>query len=83
MSYQDHLRTCSDCQKRQAKPTIRVKGASSYRKERKLAELASVIRGVSYPTISYTGTKTKAASSISWVEKSQKLKELGRMIRGV
>ena len=78
MSYQDHLRTCPDCQKRQ-KPTIRVKGASSYRRERKLSELAAVISGVSYPSISYVSTKTKAASS-SYVEKSQKLKKLGRLI---
>ena len=83
MSYQDHLRTCPDCQKRQ-KPTIRVKGASAYRREIKLSELASLIKGISYPTIEYVGVKTscktKAASS---VEKYQKLKELARLIRGI
>jgi hypothetical protein len=50
----------------------------------KLAELASVIKGTSYSSISYPEsfrkTKTKAASSI---EKSQKLKELGRLVRGL
>jgi hypothetical protein len=48
-----------------------------------MSELASVIKGTSYTTISYPESfkkvKTKAASS---VEKSQKLKELGRLIRG-
>jgi hypothetical protein len=90
MSYQDHLATCSYCSKNNPqKPTVRIKAASSYRREKrreergeKLSELASVIRGVSYPSISYVGTiaKTKAASSL---EKSQKLKELGRLIRGL
>jgi hypothetical protein len=83
MSYIDHLKICSDCQKRQ-RPTVRIKGASAHRRERKLSELAALISGVSYPTISYasikTSCKTKAASSI---EKSQKLKELARLIRGL
>jgi hypothetical protein len=89
MSYQDHLRTCSDCQKRQ-RPTIRIKAASSYRRERKLSELAALITGASYPGILYAGenkekAKAKAASSyssVSWVEKSQKLKELGKLVKG-
>jgi hypothetical protein len=61
--------------------------------ERKLSEPASIIRGVSYPGISYVGvrktnsntrTKTKAASAMaSSVERQFKLKELGRMIRGI
>ena len=70
MSYQDHLRTCSYCDgnKDPNKVTIRIKSASSYRREKKLASLASIIKGVSYPEISYVGsftkTKTKAASSV-------------------
>ena len=51
--------------------------------------LRALISGVSYPGISYIGenkekakTTIKAASSISWIEKSQKLKELARLIRG-
>jgi hypothetical protein len=88
MSFEDHLKICSDCQKRQ-RPTIKVKGASAYRRERALSSLAALISGVSYPGILYAGEKTnltyskarinvKGASSI---EKSQKLKELGKMIK--
>jgi hypothetical protein len=84
MSFQDHLETCSYCRKDSQKVTVSIKSASSYYREKKLAELASIIKGVSYPSISYVGSftksKTKAASSI---EKSQKLKELGKMIRGL
>ena len=57
--------------------------------ERALSEHASLITGTSYPGILFIGenekkekTNIKAASSISWIEKSQKLKELGRLIRG-
>ena len=81
MSFQDHLETCSDCQKRQ-KPTVRIKSASSYRRERKLSGLAALITGTSYPGVLFVGekkAKTKAASSI---DKRQKLKELAKMIRG-
>lgn len=94
MTFQDHLQTCSDCRERYSqsqKPTVRIKGASSYRRERKLSELASVIKGISYPGISYVGavvkananfiTKTKGAST--QLEKQFKLKELGRMVRGL
>jgi hypothetical protein len=94
--YEDHLRTCDYCQRAgrtssaaygqtHHKPTIYVKSASSYYREKKLAELGAVIKGVSYPGISYVGvkktnaTKTKSASN---VEKSQKLKELGKLVRG-
>lgn len=65
--------------------TVSIKSASSYYKEKNLAELGAVIKGISYPGISYVGvkktnaTKTKGASS---VEKSRKLKKLGRMISG-
>ena len=87
MSFQDHLRTCGDCQKRQGqKPTIRIKSAASRVKEQKLSSLAALITGASY---GYVGeekeakTNIKAASSISYVERTRKLKELSRLIRGV
>jgi hypothetical protein len=79
--------SCSYCSNKE-KPTVRIKAASSYRRERKLSELASIIKGVSYPEISYVGaiektnaTKTKGASS--QLEKQFKLKELGKMARGL
>ena len=97
MSYQDHLMTCSYCNGNSThnpqKPTVRIKAGSNYRRERKLSELASIIRGVSYPGISYVGirktnsntrTKTKAASAMaSSAERQFKLKELGRMVKGL
>jgi hypothetical protein len=61
------------------KPTVRIKGASSYYRDRKPSELASVIKGISYAGIK-TSCKTKAASSVE-AEKSQKLKELSQLIR--
>ncbi|MGA7693128.1 MAG: hypothetical protein WCA61_12570 [Nitrososphaeraceae archaeon] len=76
------------------KPTIYVKSASSYYKSRKLLELAAIIKGVSYPSISYVGnanfrTKTKGASSSEVaarkpgpIEREVKLKELGKLVRG-
>ena len=70
------VQMCSHCDKlQQQKPTIKVRGASAYRRERKLNQLASIITIVSYPGISYEGenkekAKTKAASSIE-VEKSK------------
>ena len=97
MVSQEHLRTCPDCRQamiregqellrlhqQQQRPTVRIKGASAYRRDMKLTELMSVIKGVSYLGVLFAGdekkAKTKAASSI---EKSQKLKELGRLIRG-
>jgi hypothetical protein len=53
---------------------VRIKAASSYYRDRKPSELASVIKGISYAGIK-TSCKTKAASSVE-AEKSQKLKEL-------
>jgi hypothetical protein len=95
MSFQDHLKTCSYCRKDSQKETVSIKSASSYYREKKLAELCAVIKGVSYPGISYVGSfrKTENSGSIkktnpikskgaSIAEKSQKLKELGKMIRG-
>jgi hypothetical protein len=93
MSYQDHLKTCSYCSKNNPqKPTVRIKAASSYRRERKLSELASIIKGVSYPSISYADTKTSPqfwgnvrtkTKGASNAERQFKLKELGRLIRGL
>jgi hypothetical protein len=87
MSFQDHLKTCSYCRKDSQKVTVSIKSASSYYREKKLAELSAVIKGVSYPGILYVGvkktnpTKSKGASA-SNAEKQFKLKELGKMIRG-
>ena len=76
------------------KPTIYVKSASSYYKSRKLLELAVIIKGVSYPSISYVGnanfrTKTKGASSsevqqenLGQSREKSSLKELGKLVRG-
>ena len=80
MSFQDHLKTCPDCRGKYSqtqKPIIKIKGAASQNRERKLSELASIISGTSYSTVSYPSAK--GASSI---EKSQKLKELAMLIRG-
>ena len=91
---------CAICDKekeRNQKPTVRIKAASSYRRERKLSELGALISGAStsYPSISYNiGNKTKGASSTSTdsgnlptklvpLERQFKLKELARLIRGV
>ena len=78
--YEDHLKTCEYCQKagrisssgQTHKPTITVKGASSYRKQKKLTELAAIIKGTSYPGLE-TMFRTKSA----------KLKELGKLVRGL
>jgi hypothetical protein len=90
--------SCSYCSnKENQKPTIRIKAASSYRRERKLSELASLITGTSYPRVSFVGekdnkTKTKGASSpdtgnlptkLVPLERQFKLKELARLISGV
>jgi hypothetical protein len=81
---------CSDCRERYSqsqKPQCESKGFLAIG-ERMLSELASVIKGISYPGISYVGagvkananfrTKTKGAST--QLEKQFKLKELGRMV---
>jgi hypothetical protein len=89
MSYQDHFKTCSYCNKGLAsvssKPTIRVKSASSREKERKLIDLGNMIKGIQ--------TKAKGASAkvnLSQInlrkqgpiEKTYKLKELRKLISG-
>jgi hypothetical protein len=88
MSYQDHLRTCSYCNGTHSpqKPTVRIKSASSYRKERALSGLAALITVTSYPGVSYVGggaiKKTKTKSASSQLERQSKLRELARLIRG-
>jgi hypothetical protein len=72
MSYQDHLKTCSYCQKEKGsltqasasnpKPTISIKSASSYRKQKKLSELGAIIKGTS--TRLDTMQQTKGASVV-------------------
>ena len=52
-------------------------------KQRKLSELAFIIRGVSYSGISYAGEKKTETKSASSAERQFKLKELARLIRGV
>ena len=80
--FEEHLKTCEYCQKgsmtlkptifiksassynKDKKPTIFVKSASSYRKERKLTELAAIVKGISYPPISIPVFRTKGASEV-------------------
>jgi hypothetical protein len=69
----------------------RVEPFSNYYREKKLAELASIIKGVSYPGISYTGlntnanvgtqTRTKTKGASSQRKRQFKLKELGKLVR--
>ena len=65
---EDHLRSCDYCRNKYSKPTIRIKSASSYSKDKKptiyvksaanygkqkkLGELGSIIKGISYPSLS-------------------------------
>ena len=70
------------------KPTITVKGASSYRKQKKLTELGAIIRGTSYQPISIPA-RTKGASSFvennfkrpGPIEREVKLKALAKIMR--
>jgi hypothetical protein len=62
MSYQDHLKTCSYCQKGSSKPTISIKSASSYNKRKKLAELGAIIKGISCPGLE---PQTRGASEVA------------------
>lgn len=90
MSSYDHVKNCSYCSKTQShKPVVKIKGASSYNKQKKLSGLAAIIKGVSYPDISSPGTKIKGASSLENnfqrpgpIERAIKLKELSKLIRG-
>jgi hypothetical protein len=81
MSYQDHLKSCDYCQKglQTHKPTIFIKSASSYRKDKKrtiyvksrskynrqmkLGKLGAIIRGTSYPSLEPM-FRTKGASEV-------------------
>jgi hypothetical protein len=88
--FSDHLKICKYCRNeyyRLSKPTISVKGASSYRKEKKLTELAAIVKGISYPPISIPVFRTKGASEVARkpgpIEREVKLKELGKMIKGL
>jgi hypothetical protein len=89
---QDHLRTCSYCSERYSRPQeqkptvhVRTKAAPTRRRERALSELAAVISGLSYTGISYAGAieKTKTKDASSQLERQYKLKELGRMVKGL
>ena len=65
--YEEHLKSCEYCSKGSmiSKPTITVKGASSYYHQKKLSELAAIIKGISYPcleSIPMFQTQTKGAS---------------------
>ena len=92
--YEDHLKSCSYCQKgslsSKPKPTISIKSASSYRRQKKLSELGAIIMGTSYPSLEpMFQTKTKGASEVDnkprrpdYLERELKLRELGKMIRG-
>lgn len=71
-----------------SKPTITVKGASSYYRQKKLTELGAIIKGTSYPTLEPM-FQTKGASEVAAaarkpgpIEREVKLKELGKIIRG-
>ena len=86
MSSIDHLRTCEYCRRIEYenvkdKPTIRVKGASSYNRTKNLSELAAIITGRSFGILSPT-TETKGASVLC-SDKNDKLKELGKMVKGL
>lgn len=90
MSYQDHVKTCSYCNKdsQPQKVTVSVKSASSYYKDKKLSELDAIIKVTPYAGLN-TSVQTKGASNVGHLprksgplEKQFKLKELGRLIRG-
>jgi hypothetical protein len=95
--YQTNLKTCESCRNeyyssiRGSKPTISVKSASSYSKQRKMAELAAIIKGISYPSLEAINSfQTKGASEVARarkprpgpIEREVKLKELGKLVRG-
>jgi hypothetical protein len=52
-------------------------------KKRKLSELASIIRGVSYPGISFAGEKKTKTKCSSMDVKAAKHRELGKLVRGI
>jgi hypothetical protein len=94
MLFQDHLKTCSYCNKGLAsKPTIRVvKSASSADKRRKLIGLGHMIRGIPIRTKGAYASKfdvniespmeSRSKSKPGTLEKAYKLKELRKLISG-
>jgi len=84
MLFQDHFKACPYCNKglSSAKPTIRVKSASSCEKRRKLAELGNMIKGIktSVKSGSFVENNTRTRGQ-GPIEKAIKLKKLGEMIR--
>jgi arsenate reductase-like glutaredoxin family protein len=96
--FSDHLKTCDYCRNKkdsltQHKPTITIKSASSYSKQKKLSELGAIIKGISYPSLE-SMFQTKGASIVrnndnprprkpGPIEREVKLKELGKMIKGL
>jgi hypothetical protein len=94
MSFQDHLKTCSYCRDSQSKKVeVSVKSGSGYYKDKKLSELAAIIKGTSRTCLD-TSLQTKGASGANitkdifgnspkpgYLERQFKLKELGKMIK--
>ena len=88
--FSDHLITCEYCRNeyytKVSKPTISVKSASSYRKQKKLSGLAAIIKGTSYPSLELM-FQTKGASEVTRkpgpIEREVKVRELGKIIRGL
>lgn len=70
-----------------SKPTILVKSASSYNRQKKLSELAAIIAGISYPSLEPISSRfqTKGASEVARkpgpIEREVKLRKLGKMVR--
>jgi hypothetical protein len=82
MSYQDHYRTCSYCNKDLlSKPAIRIKSASSCEKRKKLIELGHLVRGIPIKTKGASVAKNNL-SRPGPLERAYKLKELGELVRG-
>jgi hypothetical protein len=90
--YEDHLKSCSYCNKGLlSKPTIRVvKSASSTDKRRKLIELGHLIRGIPIRTKGASKfdvniespMESRSKSKPGTLEKAYKLKELRKLISG-
>jgi hypothetical protein len=88
LSYQDHFAICPYCNKElKTKPTVIVKSASSANKKRKLAALGAMVKGASnYNPKDYfdfrNSVESRSKSKMGPLERSYKLKELGKIIRG-
>ena len=70
-----------------SKPKIYIKSPADYNRQKKLTELSAIIRGTSYPPISIPVFRTKGASEVGRkpgpIEREVKLRELGKIIRGL